>query len=413
MSNSLAIAAVTATLRNLLEQGITVDPDLADTTVTTQPPDQARDSNNIANQINLFLHQTELNAAWRNRDMPRQVKPGETGWPPLALNLYYLITAYGRNNDDIFSHRLLGRAMNILHDHPVLGADEIREALRGNDLHEQVERVRITPHPISLDDMSKIWNTFQTQYRISVTYQAAVVLIESTRATTTPLPVLTRGTGNQCVAAHPDLIPPFPTLQSIALPNNQPSACLGDELTLCGHHLDGDNVALRLSNPRLTDPVPTQLLNNSATEIKLRLLNGDDDPTAPAKWLAGVYTIAVEISKAGEPDRTTNELPFSLAPRITSELPIIVVRDGGGNANITLNCTPQVRPEQRAALLLGDREVPAQPHEIQTDTLTFVVTDAVPEEYLVRLRIDGVETLLVDRTAKPPVFDKTQKVTIT
>lgn len=303
--------------------------------------------------------------------------------------------------------------MNILHDHPVLGADEIREALRGNDLHEQVERVRITPHPISLDDMSKIWNTFQTQYRISVTYQAAVVLIESTRATTTPLPVLTRGTGDQGVAAHPDLIPPFPTLQSIALPNNQPSACLGDEPTLCGHHLDGDNVALRLSNPRLTDPVPTQLLNSSATEIKLRLLNGDDDPTAPAKWLAGVYTIAVEISKAGEPDRTTNELPFSLAPRITSELPIIVVRDGGGNANITLNCTPQVRPEQRAALLLGDREVPAQPHEIQTDTLTFVVTDAVPEEYLVRLRIDGVETLLVDRTAKPPVFDETQKVTIT
>ena len=95
MSNSMAIAAVTATLRNLLFQGVTADPDLVDTTVTTQAPDQARDSNNNANQINLFLYQTEPSAAWRNMDMPRQVKLGETGRPPLGLNLYYLITAYG------------------------------------------------------------------------------------------------------------------------------------------------------------------------------------------------------------------------------------------------------------------------------------------------------------------------------
>ena len=61
MSNALAIAAVTATLRNMLLQGITTQSDLEDTTVTTQPLDQARDNNNNANQLNLFLYQTE---AW-------------------------------------------------------------------------------------------------------------------------------------------------------------------------------------------------------------------------------------------------------------------------------------------------------------------------------------------------------------
>ena len=46
--------------------------------------DKARNGNNTANQLNLFLYQTMVNAAWRNMDMPRQVKPGETGQPPLA-----------------------------------------------------------------------------------------------------------------------------------------------------------------------------------------------------------------------------------------------------------------------------------------------------------------------------------------
>jgi hypothetical protein len=408
MSNSLAIAAVTATLRNLLFQEITPDPDLADTTVTTQPPDEARDGNNNANQINLFLYQTVPNAALRNMDMPRQVKPGETGQPPLALNLYYLITAYGRNNDDVFSHRLLGRAMSILHDHPLLGAAEIEAALPGNDLHEQVERVRITPQPLSMDELSKVWMTFQTQYRISAAYQVSVVLIESTRPAKTPLPVLTRGPGDEGVVAQPDLTPPFPTLESVHSLNQQPSARLGDVLTLSGHHLEGDSVVVRFTNPRLAALIQVApLAGGTATEITVQL------PDDPANWPAGFYTLAAVVSRTGEPDRSTNELSFSLAPRILSIAPDPAARDPSGDVTLTVTCSPEVRPEQRAALLLGDREILAQPHPAQTGTLTFLVTSAPTGEHFVRLRVDGVDSLLVDRTVTPPVFDQTQKVTIT
>jgi hypothetical protein len=128
MSNSLAIAAVTATLSRLLEQGSSAD--LPGTIVTTKPPEKARTG--TGNQLNLFLYQTTPNAAWRNQPLPSQIKSGETGFPPLPLNLYYLVTAYGQNDDDIFSHRLLGRAMSMLHDHAVLDADEIKAALTGN-----------------------------------------------------------------------------------------------------------------------------------------------------------------------------------------------------------------------------------------------------------------------------------------
>ena len=406
MSNALAIAAVTATLRNLLTQGVTAD--VPGTAVTTQPLDRARSPNDNGNQINLFLYLAVSNAAWSNMDMPRQVKPGETGQPPLALNLYYLLTAYGQNDDDTFGHRLLGRAMNILHDHPLLGATEIQAALAGNDLYEQIERVRITPQPLSLDELSKLWAAFQTQYRISAAYQVAVVLIESIRSAKAPLPVLTRGPGDEGVAAQADLIPPFPALEAIQLQNNQPSAGLGDTLTLSGHHLDGDNVSVQFTMPRLATPlVVPSLPGGTASQISVQL------PNQPANWPAGFYTLTAVISRAGEPDRTTNELPFSLAPSIAAIAPNPAVRDGNGDVTLTITCSPEVRPEQRAALLLGDREVLALPHPAQANGLTFEISAAPVGEHFVRLRVDGVDSLLVDRSVTPPVFDPNQRVTIT
>src|SRR5262249_23935308 len=134
-----------------------------------------------------------LDAAWSNRDVPWLARPGETGHPALPLTLYYLVTAFGANDDDTVAHRLLGRAMSVLHDHPVLGADEIRVAIPNNDLFLQRERIRVPAQPLSVDEMYKLWTAFQTQYRISAAYQAAVVLIDSTLPTRTPLPVLTRG----------------------------------------------------------------------------------------------------------------------------------------------------------------------------------------------------------------------------
>jgi hypothetical protein len=165
------------------------------TVVTALPPDEAANLSHTR-QVNLFLYQVSPNAAWRNMDMPRQTRPGESGQPLLPLTLYYLLTAYARENPEdtaFIGHRLLGRAMSILHDRPLLDKDEIQDALPGNDLHKQVERVRLTLQPFSLEEMSKLWTAFQTQYRLSAVYEASVVLIESTRPARTPLPVLRRG----------------------------------------------------------------------------------------------------------------------------------------------------------------------------------------------------------------------------
>jgi hypothetical protein len=420
MSNGKAIAAVTASLRALLSARLK-DPLATDPNVTTSSPDKAHDD--TGDRVNLFLYHTQVEPSWRNTDMPLRNKPGETGHPPLPLNLFYLLTAFSNDKDEVHSHRLLGLAMSVLHDHPLLDPAQIKDViendpnltdLRDSDLHEQVERVRITLQPLSVEEISKLWTAFQTQFRTSVSYQVSVVLIESQRPAKAPLPVLTRGKDDSGVTAQGDVtapIPTFPGLTGVTLPGKQTSALVGDVLTLTGYHLDGAPIAVRFNSPHLAAPSPVTIQDQKPDAIRIRL----DD--VPADWVAGLYTVAVEIG-TGADLKTTNELPLTIAPRLVKQppafpLPLNVTRDPDQSAEIVLKVSPEVQPRQRAALLLGDREVFAEPHAAPTDTLIFVVPNAPLGERFLRLRVDGVDSLLVQYPSdQPPVFDADQKVTI-
>jgi hypothetical protein len=81
-----------------------------------------------------------------------------------------------------------------------------------------------------------------------------------------------------------------------------------------------------------------------------------------------------------------------------------VVRDAEGTATIALTCVPDVRPHQRAVLIVGGLEALANAHDAATGALTFEIPEAPVGTHFVRLRIDGIDSLLVDRGVTPPVF---------
>lgn len=394
MSNSLAIAAVTRTLRDLLFTG--VNADLAGTEITTRPPDLARNGRTI-NQVNLFLYLTTIDAAWRNRDMPGRVHPGETGFPPLPLTLHYMITAYGEDDDDAVGHRILGRAMSVLHDRPVLAPADLHTALPDSDLDHQVERVRVTAETLTVDEMSRLWTTFQTQYRISAAYQASVVLIESTLPVSAPLPVLARGDDDRGPVARSDLAPPpVPTLDSAAL--------TAGTVTLAGHDLDGTTIAVRLTHPALADAVVLTgaALQTSATAISFAL---------PADIPAGTLRIAALITRAGPPI-PTNETTLVIAPQITSALPLNAARDGLGEVAVTIDVTPGVAAGQQAFLLAGHLQIPAESFTPPASALQFRFP-IDPGSYVIRLRVGGVDSEVIDRSVTPPVFHADQRIVVT
>jgi hypothetical protein len=415
VSNTLAIAAVTATLRdilNLVAQRMPFDPDpdpeLNDATCSTKSPDKARASEG-ANQLNLFLYQTSVHPQLRNMDMPGQTRPGENAPPPLALKLDYVLTAYGKNHDDLLSHRLLGRAMLLLHDRSVLLPADIERSLTGNDLHRQIERVRITPHPLTTEELSKLWAVFQTPYRISATYQASVVMIDSAQRSIAALPVLTRG-----VESAGGVVPKFPTIERVALSARaQPAARLphsipptpaaGDPVTVLGHDFTGTALRVSLSHRLLADPLeltPGPDSNDRSLAIALP----DDQEQIPV----GNYALTVIASPSADPaaERASNTVPLAIAPRIISISPSPAARDGEGKVTLTVRTSPKVWPQQRASLLVGSYEFIARARTTKTDQLEFDLSN-LPEgthTYLLRCRVDGVDSLIVNYLVNPPSF---------
>jgi hypothetical protein len=406
MSNASAIAAVTATLQAILGKEITADANLNDTTVTALPLDKARGTT-TSNQVNLFLYQVLPNAAWRNMDMPKTVRPGESGMSPLALDLRYLITAFGRENDTSqpFDHHLLGKAMSVLYDHALLGPEEIQTAFPGSGLESQPDRVRITLQPLSLEDISKLWMGFATQYRVSVGYDVSVTLIDSTQPVKAPLPVLGRAAQDKGWTSQASLTPSIPTLLSVTPQNQQPSGRLGETLTITGVNLDDTNIGVQFNHPLWAAPVEVAPnAGGSSSQLTVQI------PNAPAVWPAGFYTVAVLVQRPGETfRRTTNQLAFSLAPTVT----VTPASAPAGSITYTAACSPQIWVGQIASLLLGDMEIPADAFTAQTATLTFTASNVAAGSYYFRLRVDGVDSLLVNRSVTPPAFDSTQQVTVT
>jgi hypothetical protein len=402
MSNALAIAATTTTLRALLFQG--VRNELGSGSVTVRPLDKAR-GNNDGNQINLFLYHTAISGAWRNMDMPHQGKAGETSPSPLGLELYYLVTAYGENDNDIQSHRLLGQAMSVLHDQSILNPAEIELATRpaevdselfSSDLHRQIERIRIVLLKLSFDEMSQIWRPFQAQYRISAAYQVSIVLIESGLPVKTPLPVLRRGSedrGAIAVAALP------PTLLEISLPNRKPSAELGDILAIRGDRLEGNVIVQFRSVLSDAEVELVPLSDRTANEIRVQLSDEAD-------WTSGIYTVSVVDRRPNFPGWSTNDLPVSLAPKVTNVDPLTAP---SGDVTLTLTCIPEVRSTQRISLLWGDREIPPE----TISPLRFRISNAQPGNYVIRLRVDRVDSMPVNFGDRPLQFASNQTVRIT
>ena len=435
MSSPLAIGAVSAVLRNLLDNGfIDVAAPISPVRVTAIAPDLVKlDDPDAPPSLNLFLYRTSRNQGWAEVGLPWFDSDGtRVSNPPLAINLHYLLTAYGVA--DFHAEILLGYAMHLLHERPVLDRAAIRRALNpgalgssilppafsaltASDLADQLDAVTITDESLDTEEMSRLWSAIQAHYRPTVSYVASVVLIEARKPSRKALPVLSRGpvdtaTGKDAgVVVVPSLVPPFPTISSVDPPAGQSAARLGETVHVGGHDLDGTSCVVHFAH-RLLDTRHDVVIGVSAdpSGIDVPVPSG---PAAEVAWPAGVYTVTVSLIRPGETSlRESNVAAMLLAPE--PELPpTSITRAAATRAvTVTLDLRPQLRPAQEALLTLGGDSALAAEQPAAISTLTFVLGDVPPGAQWVRLTVDGVESLLVDRSAEPPAFDPSQSVAV-
>ena len=413
MSNALAIASVSAVLKDLLNNGL-IDHDLASALgpvkVSALPPDRVVPASGTEpTQLNIFLHQVSHNAAWRNTALPSRSGAGERlRNPPLALDLHYLVTAYGAS--EFHAEILLGYAMQLLHETPVLTRDVIRKTLEtpspitgsvlptafqtlpAAELADQFEQLRIVPQSLSSEEMSRLWAAIQSHYRPTAAYQVSVVLIESKKRTKAALPVQTRNLLVQPLAR------PF-----IAAVEPQ-TAEDGMSLTLTGASLKGAVTRVDFGDGLVT---PASVEDNRVTVA------------LPPGLQPGVKTLQikhlVDFGTPADPHRgvDSNTVAFILAPRLVTAspppLPTFTVTRG---ATLSLTVAPAIGRSQQVTAIIGEITIdlparsaagPASSTNIDID----IPAGAAIGTFLIRLRVDGVDSALFfdpDALPKPGAF---------
>jgi len=436
MSNFLAIGGVSATLQALLRDRMElpagmVRTDLQVTISTPQPEDDTQATE--PTRVNLFLYRTTENGALKNQMIPGQGHPSEYGHPPLSLVLHYMLTAYGATDDnglinETRAHFLLGSAMRVLFDYPVI-TDQLMTVnsppiqILHQSLRNEFEQIKISLDPISLEDISKVWTALTRPYRLSAAYTVSVVQIESRRLKTLAAPVLTR-------RIHLP-ISNRPQISNVYRTPVLPGEVIGDirahvlqELTIEGENFRAARTWVRLGN---LEPIGAQPISDR--EIRIVVpddtypIDADHPATRPIpvddRLRPGAQTVEVqalhptEVVEGGldrgvvvldDRRQNSNHSVFLLAPEVSAINPPSVAAGGFAGAVLTVTGRRLFEPGVKSVILVGDVSIPVQdpgPGGPQTDisvnvplTALGLTTPPTPVGlYSVRAMVNGVQSM--------------------
>jgi hypothetical protein len=92
---------------------------------------------------------------------------------PLAVDLHFLITVWSESA--AIEQTLCAWAMSQLHQHPIMDVSSLTE--EGGWRNDDV--VQIIPAELSNEDLMRIWDALAPDYRLSLSYIARVIRIDS------------------------------------------------------------------------------------------------------------------------------------------------------------------------------------------------------------------------------------------
>ena len=408
MSDYLAVGGISAVLRSLLASALTNGgPTSILTTVpaiSATSPDLVPTGKDETARVNLFMYYASLNPALRNLNLPSRNSAGNRmNNEPLALNLHYLVTAYGSQQFD--PEILLGWVMKVFHDTPVVPRATIQAALADltsgtqvtpeaqlvatSTLANQVEHIRITPETLTTEEIYRLWTAFQTHYRPTTSYQVSVIVIQDTQAFKSGPPVLQRTVSVMPLNA--------PVIDSI----NPSAAAAGDVLTINGRNFIGDS------------PLDTSVSFDGAAGVAPAVVQSEflrvavpNTLQAGTRTLRIVRTITYPLTPTPHAGFSSGPTPFQLLPVIKNAIPISVTRGTG----FDLSVMPAVGSTQRATLYIGDTAIPIDERSAagpaSSTTLAFPIpADLTPGSYPLRVEIDGAQSrITVDDVSGSSTF---------
>jgi hypothetical protein len=126
--------------------------------------------------ISLFLYRVALSSVQRNRQ-PHIKADNKRYRPPLPIDLYYLVSAWGRTA--IQQQRLMGWCMRTLEDVPTLNATLVNTHGGPDAVFHSTESIDLIFEPLSMQDLANVWDLVKPHGQVSIAYVARMVYLDS------------------------------------------------------------------------------------------------------------------------------------------------------------------------------------------------------------------------------------------
>ncbi len=441
MSNPLSISIVTEAFRSLLDDAAGesgVSGAIATKVRPTPLTNMGQPGGLPSPGVNVYLYRIAPNTAFRNVDNPSRRRDGSVRQPTRsAYDLNYLLTFYGDENK-FEPQSVLGSVLRKVHSEPILTPERINTAgvvVKGfntkltPDLLTEPETVKLNIVPLSLEELSRLWQVFfQIPYSLSLAYQAEVVFVDGDEMASPALPVQSRNIYVRTFR-HP-VIDSVLSQKGLAQPILAGQPVMKDDiLVLAGRQLKGDVNTIRL------DGMEVPPLDITDTQARIKLSEPPFDVDALRSGVHGVQVLQHIPMGTPETDHNgfeSNVAAFVLRPAIT--IPPFTVTtsvDAHGvtwyAADMLVQFTPKVGLDQHVLLLLNEFNPPSNrpAYAYQYDltptpfppgpplaSLTAKISISTPGDYLVRVQVDGAESVLDPGPDALHPFFSAPKVTI-
>jgi len=194
-----AVRDCSASLRQLLETALRDDSDLSPyfdpfdpnpdaigtLLVTLNNPEEFAQQEHEG--VSIWLYLVERDGETLNAP-PRRISATRMLRRPLPLRLHYLVTPQvnfrTREHAAALEQLVLGKILQVFHDEPSLAGSRLVDTLSGQPLEFFVRL-----EPLSLEEITRVWEALDRPYQLCVSYEVSIVPVESAHELATGAPV--------------------------------------------------------------------------------------------------------------------------------------------------------------------------------------------------------------------------------
>lgn len=174
MSDYSVIAELGDSLLSVIYSELNADPQIsglidAEDRISLESPADLESNNSV--RLSMYLYRILENPYTKN-SFPVEGTGGKLRKPPLTLDLFYLLTPlFGTPREQMI---VLGKTMQVLYDRPILEGADFSGSLAATG-----DGIRLVLNPVSLEELTRVWQALEISYRLSVCYLARVIFLDS------------------------------------------------------------------------------------------------------------------------------------------------------------------------------------------------------------------------------------------